>query len=341
MSIKDFLFTVSLLGIIQGILIASMVLFQSGKKPNVQWLLGGLFLMGVMAMIMITLVNSDLVVERHWMKIMEEFIILLTGPMLYWYIRLQTFAKLDPPFSILFHFSPAFLWLGYCLAVFQLPSVPFFVFVLHFQTYTFLSAWDHFHRKRLHEKGLHTYWATLLLCFFVLLCVGQWLRFAFSQQASMRLIVPSLAACSFYVITLIGFQRSTLWLSLRKQNRMVKNVEKHKWEAQRQALEVLMREKARYSDPFINRNKLAHELNIHPNQLTNLIHEYHGLSFTDYINQLRLEKVRLLLIDPEKQLLTLEAIGNEAGFQSRSAFYRLFRDATGKTPAAYRKEHLG
>ncbi|MEO0340625.1 MAG: helix-turn-helix domain-containing protein, partial [Bacteroidota bacterium] len=57
--------------------------------------------------------------------------------------------------------------------------------------------------------------------------------------------------------------------------------------------------------------------------------------FKDYINQFRIDKARQALLDPQNALLTIEAIGQQCGFQSKSTFFRAFKKETQLTPKQY------
>jgi AraC-like DNA-binding protein len=59
-----------------------------------------------------------------------------------------------------------------------------------------------------------------------------------------------------------------------------------------------------------------------------------GLTFTDYLARVRVEKVKNLLINPHKRI---SEAAFEAGFQSLSQFNRVFRRITGEAPTAYRE----
>jgi len=59
-----------------------------------------------------------------------------------------------------------------------------------------------------------------------------------------------------------------------------------------------------------------------------------GMSFTEFLARVRVEKARHLLLDSQKQII--EA-AYEAGFQSLSQFYRVFRRIAGETPTRYRE----
>jgi len=61
-----------------------------------------------------------------------------------------------------------------------------------------------------------------------------------------------------------------------------------------------------------------------------------GMTFTDYLARVRVEKVKNLLLNPHKRV---SEAAFEAGFQSLSQFNRVFRRIAGESPSVYR-EHL-
>jgi AraC-like DNA-binding protein/ligand-binding sensor protein len=58
-----------------------------------------------------------------------------------------------------------------------------------------------------------------------------------------------------------------------------------------------------------------------------------GLTFTDYLARIRVEKVKNLLLDRHKRI---SEVAYMAGFQSLSQFNRVFRRVAGEAPTAYR-----
>jgi AraC-like DNA-binding protein len=58
-----------------------------------------------------------------------------------------------------------------------------------------------------------------------------------------------------------------------------------------------------------------------------------GMTFTDYLARVRIEKVKNLLLNPHKRI---SEAAFEAGFQSLSQFNRVFRKVAGEAPTAYR-----
>ncbi len=80
------------------------------------------------------------------------------------------------------------------------------------------------------------------------------------------------------------------------------------------------------------------ELDISQHQLSEILNNSLGKSFTDYINIARIEESRQLLI--HKRDASILEIAFESGFNSKSSFYNAFKKFTGKTPGEYKNEFL-
>lgn len=63
-----------------------------------------------------------------------------------------------------------------------------------------------------------------------------------------------------------------------------------------------------------------------------------GMTFTDYLARVRVEKVKNLLLNPHKRV---SEAAYEAGFQSLSQFNRVFRRIAGESPSVYRERLHG
>jgi AraC-like DNA-binding protein len=61
-------------------------------------------------------------------------------------------------------------------------------------------------------------------------------------------------------------------------------------------------------------------------------------NFKQYINLLRIQAATEMI--KKKHHITLEAIGMDSGFKSKSAFYEAFKSIQGQTPAKFRKGSL-
>jgi len=92
-----------------------------------------------------------------------------------------------------------------------------------------------------------------------------------------------------------------------------------------------------FRNPDLGRGLVAEHLGISEGYVSQVVQESLGEGFVEYVNGLRVEAAREMLDDPAFAPYSLEAIGQEAGFKSRSAFYTTFKKATSVTPGAYRK----
>jgi AraC-like DNA-binding protein len=58
-----------------------------------------------------------------------------------------------------------------------------------------------------------------------------------------------------------------------------------------------------------------------------------GVTFTEYLTRVRIERVKELLVNPN---LRISEIAFQAGFQSLTHFNRVFLKLTGQSPTEYR-----
>jgi AraC-like DNA-binding protein len=93
-----------------------------------------------------------------------------------------------------------------------------------------------------------------------------------------------------------------------------------------------------YTNPEITLAELAQTLNVHPNNLSQVINTLEGKNFYDYINHKRIEEFKRIVALPESQRFTLLALAHECGFNSKTSFNRNFKNATGLSPSEYLKQ---
>lgn len=103
------------------------------------------------------------------------------------------------------------------------------------------------------------------------------------------------------------------------------------------AIEKLIVEEKRYLEASLNLDSIADELHLSKSHLSRLINSELHMSFTDYVNSLRVEEAKSYLQRPEFSEYTLIAIGLEAGFNSKTTFNNSFKKCTGLTPSEFRK----
>ena len=100
-------------------------------------------------------------------------------------------------------------------------------------------------------------------------------------------------------------------------------------------LEKVMKEKEIYKNPNLKLNDLAKEINISGHQLSQLLNDNLDKNFTLFINEYRINEACKILSSEHN--LTIEAISDEVGFNSKSTFFSVFKKLKGTTPALYQQ----
>jgi AraC-like DNA-binding protein len=112
-------------------------------------------------------------------------------------------------------------------------------------------------------------------------------------------------------------------------------------EAHAKKLKIYMAEKKPYLDPNLTLPQLAGELNIPSHHLSQVINKNIGQNFFDFINRYRIKEVKSKITHPDYQKYSVLGIAFEAGFNSKSAFNRVFKNITGQTPTQFKKQQTG
>lgn len=102
-------------------------------------------------------------------------------------------------------------------------------------------------------------------------------------------------------------------------------------------LKVFIQEKT-YLKHDITLAELAEQLKTRPYILSAFLNRKYEMHFNVLINKLRIEYITEGLANDKWGILTLEAIGQQAGFNNRTTFFNSFKKFTGMTPTQYIKE---
>jgi AraC-like DNA-binding protein len=100
-------------------------------------------------------------------------------------------------------------------------------------------------------------------------------------------------------------------------------------------LDEVLLEETIYTDPDINLSMLSEKVGLSMNDLSYLINSEYNVSFYTLINNLRIEKVKQLLLREDYRHLTILGIAYEVGFTNKSTFNNTFKKHTGLTPSEY------
>ena len=116
----------------------------------------------------------------------------------------------------------------------------------------------------------------------------------------------------------------------------IKSVSKHSLNTY-QKIHAYIIEERRYLDTDLNQSEIAEKFNISSGYISQLINTNSDQNFNNYINALRIEASKKMLLENQFQNYTIESIGLECGFKSKSNFYMAFKKFTNQTPSAYVK----
>ena len=100
-----------------------------------------------------------------------------------------------------------------------------------------------------------------------------------------------------------------------------------------------LREYMKLYKPFLRcdlkLSDLASELEFSPNYLSFLLNNILKVNFYEYINSYRALEAEQMLMDSKYSNLTISGIANEAGFKSKTSFYKFFKKEFNTTPKKY------
>ena len=101
-----------------------------------------------------------------------------------------------------------------------------------------------------------------------------------------------------------------------------------------QKLSIII-EKELFLNPSFSLEEAAKELKLTKHLLSQYVNEVLGKSFSNLIKEYRIEKAKKLL--ETETNYTIESLGYDSGFNSKSTFFTAFKKITGLTPAEYQK----
>ena len=99
---------------------------------------------------------------------------------------------------------------------------------------------------------------------------------------------------------------------------------------------ALMEEQQVYLNQNLKLNDVAVMLGSNRNNISNCINSQRGISFSQYVNNYRVEHAQKLMRQmPE---LKITEVWMRSGFSSESAFFRAFKATMGMTPSEWKSQ---
>lgn len=197
-----------------------------------------------------------------------------------------------------------------------------------------------------YEKAVRLQIRTLVVSFFALWMVGI-SRYAVDlfYPAYMRetaLIVPLGATIIVYVLVYLGLRNSEAFHGTEAET-PEKKYETSTLTPERSAiylkrLQHAMESEKAYTDGSLTLQKLSAKLSIPVQHLSQVVNEQLNQSILDFINMHRVEEVKRRLLDPALKHLSILAIAEDVGFNSKSSFNAVFKKYANVTPSEFRND---
>ena len=84
---------------------------------------------------------------------------------------------------------------------------------------------------------------------------------------------------------------------------------------------------------------VAEAVNIHPKRISYAINTIELVNFNNYINSYRIDLAKQILESNQAKTLTIEGVGKESGFRSKTTIYKAIKKSENMTPAQYKSYH--
>ncbi|WP_422093276.1 helix-turn-helix domain-containing protein [Tenacibaculum sp. MEBiC07804] len=127
---------------------------------------------------------------------------------------------------------------------------------------------------------------------------------------------------------------------LDNQEENISEPNENEFEPQFLEIDKYIKSEKIYLHPKYTLQNLSSDLNIGSSTLSATINRNAKKSFVDYINEMRVNQAKKFLLDYKYESYTIASIGLESGFNSKSAFYDVFKKHSGMTPLAFKNNHI-
>lgn len=334
-----------LFGALQCLILALAVLSLKGPERRPNRALGGVLLCLALAVFSISAEHGDLFGSSTVPLLLEYTAAFLFPPALWHYA--STVLGRRPRLSIGLHLLPAAAWVGYLLA-FSLGWTqhrwlpPIMATVTYSMAYTVAVAvrtW----RSPSRVRGLvsHTLVLRAVVVLLFVLHGAQWVRYVYRDVVALEDVVPLTATAIACVLSLLAFRQSRLFAADEPPTAGDKYSSSSLTPEGAAALHKALLETMENEKPYLNESlnlaDLAARLRVPRAHLSQVVNTHVASNFADFLSRYRVDEAERLLADPAWSHLTVEAIGYEVGFRSRSAFHSAYKRLRGETPASARK----
>ncbi len=355
--------TIAWIGFCQG-LFAAILMFTK-KESSVS----DKILSGWLTLLSIEFMTCGLDYEIFGVPLLSSSF-LLFNPALYLYVSSLTLPNFKIKPTQLLHLLP-FLVFEITAYIIQEPfslndfyvQDKYFIYRMIFSTATFISWFVYnplslilVHKYRMHlkneksniDKNENLGWVLGVAIYYVVYCIFAFLITIFVYTVAYNPLTPhifnyTMLLSLIFVLSFYGLHQQVILTKLPLNKILIpyKNstlsIEKKEFISKK--IFSYFENKKAYLNPDLDMEMLSTDLKIPKYQITEVLNTEIGKNFFQFVNSYRVEAVKKMLTD-SKNKFSIEAIGYDCGFSSKSSFYTVFKNITGKTPIEYRNSYI-
>ena len=265
---------------------------------------------------------------------------------------------------ILLHFLPAlgfllfslfFIIPGFFGATGKLPDLPFFVplFLRYFFKAQVIVYWLlSFRQLIIHSKNIrlisssieniNLLWIKQLLLAMLIMTIA---LFASKGNILMSQISPLIYCAGVFFIGYSSLKQEVIYpvrisqtgeleILLNERKSRERLTEEQVSELKAKVTQITETKKL-YLDPYLNLPALSEEVGINTHELSYVLNNGLDQNFYQFINTMRVEEAKRLLLSAKAKQLDMVGIATHAGFNSKTTFNTTFKKLTGQTPTEF------
>ncbi|MGG8497814.1 helix-turn-helix domain-containing protein [Tenacibaculum sp. TC6] len=368
---QSIVFLIDFIGIIQGIVLGTLLLFINRKQQSTIFL--GCFILAYsLEMIPGVITNLGLEKEYPMLAFLPVNFFLLQFPLFYVYIqKVSIFSRANKiNYTVLY---PGLLYFVLQLVVFLLPSsfreviinslwyASIDVLGLIFSIWVGIKTvrWINHHIKEVGKQYSNIAfkelrWARVFVLFGIAYIIFSFFLYGIWNTQIIDVVFSIVNVGLLYWVSLRGIMQLNINSVQVERGAEIENVidneeKEHvknnnandENEDLRKVADKIgnyIKMKSLYTNPELSIGDLSNELKLHSKYISKVINTVHQQNFNTYINTFRINKAKELLADVNYSKYSLEGIGEEVGYLNKSTFYRVFKKMTGLTPNEFKKE---
>jgi AraC-like DNA-binding protein len=269
----------------------------------------------------------------YWVSILGLMAMALVGPLILLYTLGLFTTEARPAKRSWAHLAPALSTLVLFVTLnWTLMTVLYYFFTAHM---LFYICWSGIHlsanRQIYGVDDLRWKWAWAIVAGHALVWISFVVQMIFYDPVTYTVNVV-VACIVVFLLSLFAVSRAKLFTADPKRKTGLS--EEHDELAKR--IHGLLEEEI-FVDPNLNISRLAERLKSPAYLVSRTINQHFRKSFSELIMGYRIRKAEQLLL-PRSQVLSIEGIAYESGFNSLSAFYNAFKRINKMTPAQFRNQ---